>query len=133
MASGGSGSSTTREGEEGLASLVADWAAMQGDAGCPFNDFTLVSDNGLRIKVLHYSIQCTALHCTAHKEKGARIHSTQFPNGRNANARPFIMEGATAPFRNMFENLQRAFLKFHIGLALAAMNLTKRHFTQAWS
>ncbi len=44
-----------------------------------------------------------------------------------------IMEGATAPFHNMFENLQRAILKIQIGLALAAMNLAKRHFAQTLS
>ncbi|MCP4485749.1 MAG: hypothetical protein GY820_00200 [Gammaproteobacteria bacterium] len=44
-----------------------------------------------------------------------------------------IMEGATAPFHNMFENLQRAVLKFQIGLALAKINLTKRHFAQTFS
>ncbi len=44
-----------------------------------------------------------------------------------------IMEGATAPFHNMFENLQRAVLKIQIGLALAAMNLAKRHFAQTLS
>ncbi len=41
-----------------------------------------------------------------------------------------IMEGATAPFHNMFENLQRAVLKIQIGLALATMNLAKRHYAQ---
>ncbi len=41
-----------------------------------------------------------------------------------------IMEGVTAPFHNVFENLQRAVLKIQIGLALAAMNLAKHHFAQ---
>ncbi|MCP4488115.1 MAG: hypothetical protein GY820_12465 [Gammaproteobacteria bacterium] len=42
----------------------------------------------------------------------------------------FIMVGAVAPNHNMFENLQCAFLKIRIALALARMNLAKRRFTQ---
>ncbi len=39
--------------EEGVALLLADLAALHADAECPLNDFTLISDTGLHIKVLH--------------------------------------------------------------------------------
>ncbi len=37
--------------EESGAALLAGLSALHGDAECPLNDFTLVSGNGLEVKV----------------------------------------------------------------------------------